>query len=245
MMAHIRTYVMLVALGVAATPLAAQVADGGSRYDAGSFVIELPPGIRLARIHAAEFPTMRSESFVGGDLEHGAVMITHAVMTELPSDPAFRTPAGTRQALSDTARRRAAIQSAPDTSRALRNEFMQTLNDTSLATRRALLESTRAPLAQNASRVVVLGTQTREIVTENRVTLRSSATLHIDNDLSLVGTADASMPCRGAGEFWIVIYATKTRTPESDAIAARMLDTFRLTGGPTTVETTPPGGGAP
>jgi len=240
-----RTYVMLVALDVAATPLAAQVADAGSRYDAGSFVIELPPGVRLARIHAAEFPTMRSESFVGGNPEHGAVMITHTVMTELPSDPAFRTPAGVRQVLSDTARRRAAIQSAPDTSRALRNEFMKQLNDTSLAARRALLERTRAPLAQNASRVMVLGAQTREIVTDNRVTLRSSATWNLGPDLTLVGTADASLPRRGAGEFWVVIYATRVRTPESDAIAARMLDSFRVTGGPTTVETTSLGGGAP
>lgn len=240
-----RTYVMLVALGVAASPLAAQVADAGSRYDAGSFVIEPPPGIRLARINTTELPTMRSETFGGGDMEHGAVMIIHSVITGLPSDPTFRTPAGVRQVLSDTARRRAAVQSPPDTSRALLNELMKALNDTSLAARRALLASTRTPFAQNASRVVVLGAQTREIVTENRVTLRSSATLHLNTDLSLVGTADASMPRRGAGEFWIVIYATRTRTPESDAIAVRMLDTFRLTGGPTTVEATPPGGGAP
>jgi hypothetical protein len=142
-----------------------------------------------------------------------------------------------QQIVGDSARRRAALQSGRDTSRAAQRE-MGALNDTSLAARRTMLRGTRATFVQG-SRFVVLGGETREIVTDNRITLRSPATLRIDADLSLVGTADVSFPRRGPTEFWIVVYAVEKRTPESDAAAARMLDSFYVTGAPTSVPVTP------
>lgn len=235
-MPRTRSHVVLIALLAAAMSCAARPAAAQNRYDAGSFTIELPQGVRLARTNVSQQATMRAESFTGGDPQNGAVLVIHTVLTGIPQDPALRTPAGVRQIVGDSARRRAALQSR-DTSRAAQRELGM-LNDTSLAARRAMLRGTRATFVQG-SRFVFLGDETREIVTDNRVTLRSPATLRIDASLSLVGTADVSFPRRGRTEFWIVVYATEKRTPESDAAAARMLDSFHVTGAPTSVPVTP------
>lgn len=236
-MPRTRSHVVPIALIAAAALCAVRPAAAQNRYDAGSFTIELPQGVRLARTNASQQPTMRTESFTGGDPQNGAVLVIHTVLTGIPQDPALRTPAGVQQIVGDSARRRAALQSARDTSHAAQHA-LGSLNDTSLAVRRAMLQRTRATFVQG-SRFVVLGGETREIVTGNRITLRSPAILRIDTNLSLVGTADVSFPRHGPTEFWIVVYATEKKSADSDAVAARMLDSFHVTGAPTSVPVTP------
>lgn len=233
---HIR--LALIALSAAALLAAPSPGAAQSRYDAGSFTVELPPGIQLALTSVNERPTARSETFAGVIPGEALVMVIHTSITGLPADSAMRSVRGYQQIRGDSARLHAAVNSARDTSQAAWRQTRRMLNDTSLSTRRAYLRQNGAVVAMG-SRYISVGSDTREIVTPNRLTLRSPATVQIDTDLVLVGTVDVSVPRRGPADIWLVVYAAKQRTAESNTAATRMLDSFSITGAPTSVPVTP------
>src|SRR6185436_19465105 len=196
---HMRIPFAAAALLAAAVPLSAQNAPT-HRFDAGSFVIELPrdvPGMTL--INVRDDPTQRGEGFIGGTAARDVlVMVTHIQPRAVPND----------------------------TTAAVRNVFEWLKSDTTLATQRVYLQTSRLPFVR-ATDWIMLDAQARELVTDERVALRSPMTLRLDNGTLFFGTADMLVSRRGGLETWLVAYLSRTRTPEHDAAAVRMLDSFR------------------
>jgi len=236
-MSPIRSTLALAVLVAAALPLRAQ--GGTVLYDAGSFTLQVPPGMAMLRNHATNAPNTRSERFMGGNERLGMVMVVHSTVQGVPQDPRLRSVAGTRPLLRDSATVRAAIGSPRDTSRALDRELHRELGDTTLAHRRQLLLQSRE-VFRSGSRTMTLPAEASEVVTENRITLRSPVSVSLGADMApLQGTADVSIPRRGDAEVWVVMYVNAANTPGVAATAARVLDTFRITGGPTTAPLAP------
>jgi len=235
-MPRFRTLLALAAVAMAATPLRAQ---DTTPYEPGSFTLQVPRGIVMTRSHAAAQPSMRQETFMGGNPRLGLLSVIHTSMQGLPQDPRLRAGPGSDQLLRDTAQLRAAVSSARDTSRAAERELRRLNGDTTIAGRRAVLRANRDVFRRGA-RTITVPAEAREIVTDNRITLRSPMTISLGADMPpLAGILDASVPRRGNVELWIVFYANKAETPGFSADAARVLDTFQITGGATTAPVAP------
>jgi hypothetical protein len=235
-MNRIRNLLALAAVVVAAVPLRAQ---DTTPYEPGSFTLQVPRGITMARSHAQTLPAMQQETFMGGNPRLGLLSVIHTSMRGLPQDSRLRTGAGSDQLLRDTAKLRAAVSSARDTSGAAERELRRMNDDTTVAGRREILRANR-DVFRRGSRTITVPAEAREIVTENRITLRSPMTISLGADMPpLSGVLDASVPRRGNMELWIVFYANKAEVPGFSEQAARVLDTFQITGGPTTAPVAP------
>ncbi|HKP77280.1 MAG TPA: hypothetical protein VJT67_17240 [Longimicrobiaceae bacterium] len=229
----------LLALVTASAPLRAQ--QRPARYDAGSFSLELPSGITgLRLVQRKQDPAQMFEGYVGFGNHGGTrvlVMVNRTVHHALPGDPALRDSAAARRLLADTssARWRRFRESPADNSPAGQRLFMQVMGDTSLAARRIMVQRLQFLFSHGNDWIRTEG-DGREIVTEDRVALRSPATVDLDMG-TMRGTGDVSVSRRGM-ETWVVIFASAERTPALDGAAARMLDSFRAT--TAAPEATPP-----
>ncbi|HVG45868.1 MAG TPA: hypothetical protein VM890_14100, partial [Longimicrobium sp.] len=117
-----------------------------------------------------------------------------------------------------------------DTSRAYRDKVRSALADTALDGRQYALRQVHATFsAVNQAALLQVSGDPREIVTDERVTLRSPVTLRLQGMPPLHGTADLMVPRRGEMVLWIVVRAAPRRGPAFDAATERMLDSFRIT----------------
>ena len=235
-MSRSRTFLAFLAsltLAAVSAPLHAQY----SRYDGGTFTIELPSGIRtpLALVQRREDPANAFEAYLGTGQHlgmRGLVLVTRTRMLGLPNDRALVDSTMAERMRADTfgAHWRQLRGSRADTSAAARRTLEQMMSDTSVALRRRVLRRAHSLFPRGDATIQLEG-EGREIVTEDRVTLRSLATVHLDSGPPLQGIADLTVSRRAGGllETWVVVYAASRRTPAAEAAAVRMLDSFRVT----------------
>lgn len=217
------------ALLLAAAPLRAQ--DGGvHRFYAGPFSIDLPAEIpELSLMHSGETAGTRVDVFGGGHVDDAVVVVSRSRIS-LPRDT-VELRRLLRRGIRDEARITRYLRMLSDTSQAVRNQILQEMNDTTLAARRLSLRQGRTMwMSMNPPTWVQFSGEAREIVTADRVTLRSPVTLRIPELPPLYGTADMSIQRRGEPVVWIVAYATQRRTAAFDEASARMLSSFRVPG---------------
>jgi hypothetical protein len=127
--------------------------------------------------------------------------------------------------------------------------------DTTLAGRWAMLRRGPAALMHAGGFTAELG-DTTELVRDDRLTVRMPLTMIMQGDTAR-GTAEVSVPPRGPLAVWVVLLITMPPSVVDQAEAARVLDSFRLTGtldtaggngstpappadGPTTLGSAPP-----
>lgn len=215
------------AMLLAAAPLQAQDVH---RADAGPFSLELPavvPGVEL--ISSGETAGTRLDGFAGGNVDDGVVAVFRARFS-LPRDTAQMRIA-LRRVVSDEALVTRYVRVLGDTSQAVRDEVLQVMSDTTLGARRLFLQRFRTTwTSANPPSWVRFSGEAREIVTADRVTLRSPVTLRIDDLPPLYGMAGMSVQRRGEPVVWIVAYASQQRTAAVNETAARVLASFRTPG---------------
>jgi hypothetical protein len=110
----------------------------------------------------------------------------------------------------------------------IRMEPRQQIGDTSIATRRAVLQLMRAGMMEAAGEMRMTG-EPVEIVRDDRVTLRSPV-VATANGQTMRTTIDISVSRRGPVSMWMVMPMREHPTPRGDAIGLRALDSFSLTG---------------
>jgi hypothetical protein len=215
------------AMLLAAAPLQGQNVH---RVDAGPFSLELPaiiPGVEL--VYSGETAGTRLDGFAGGHVED-AVVAVFRLRFSLPRDTTQMRIA-LRRVITDEALITRYVHVLGDTSQAVRDQILHQLSDTTLAARRLFLQQGRTTWTNaNPPTWVRFSGEAREIVTADRVTLRSPVTLRIDDLPPLYGIADMSVQRRGEPVVWIVAYASRQRTTAVDEAAARMLASFRTPG---------------
>lgn len=215
----------LAALLLAAAPLHAQNA-GMHRFDGGTFSIELPadvPALRLMR------DAGRFQIFGGRRVDGSVVLVLRGRATGQVVDTALARRTLTRIS-NDSALVNRRLQNLDDLSQADPDVVAELLADTTLENRRFTLQQLHAMLREFNQAELGLSGEPREIVTDERVALRSPVTLRLAGAPPLHGTADVLIPRRGTMMVWIVAYAAPRRTPAFDAAAQRTLDSFRVTG---------------
>ena len=219
----------LAALLLAAAPLHAQDARP-RRFDGGTFSIELPAGLpALQLMRAGGTATTESQIFGGRHVDGSAVVVMRSRLTgQGAADTAARRRDAMR-VLNDSALI-AQYVAFGDTSRAYRDKVRSALVDTALDGRQYALRQVHATFsAVNQAAFLEVSGDPREIVTDERVTLRSPVTLRLQGMPPLHGTADLMVPRRGEMVLWIVVRAAPRRGPAFDAATERMLDSFRIT----------------
>jgi hypothetical protein len=105
------------------------------------------------------------------------------------------------------------------------------IQDTTMATRRAMLHLARAGMLHAASGDAAVIGEAREFERDDRVGVRISVTLPPDRgrNFALHGTAELSVARRGGAEIWVVMVFDERDNPATRATAERVLDSFRLT----------------
>jgi hypothetical protein len=229
---RIPSFFPIAALLLAAAPLHAQAA-GMHRVSAGSFSIEVPayiPG--LERVHEQTIGGQRVESFGGGHVDESVVMVQQARMAAFSTDTAGMR-AGMARFNLDTAVITRYVQALADTAHPEHDEIVRVLSDTTLANRRWFLHEYRRMWATpHASRWILITGEPREIVTDDRIALRSPIRMQLGEGVpDLYGTVDVVIKRRGDTMVWLVAHAAQRRTPAFDAATERILDSFRVTGG--------------
>jgi hypothetical protein len=222
----------LAVLLLAAVPLHAQPA-GMHRVGAGSFSMEVPsyiPG--LERVHEQTIAGHHFESFGGGSVDESVVMVQQGRWASFSTDTAGMR-AGMSRFFRDTALIDRYLHALSDTAHPEHGEIVRVLRDTTLVTRRWILHQYRELWATpNASRWITISGEPREIVTDERIALRSLIRLQLGDGMpDLYGTVDVVIQRRGETMVWIVAHAAQQRTPAFDAATDRILDSFRVTGG--------------
>ena len=102
------------------------------------------------------------------------------------------------------------------------------LTDTSLVTRRAVLQIMHAATVQKAGDMRLTG-EPVEIVRDDRVTLRAPVVMARDG-VTVRGTVDLSVARRGPVVVWMVTAVREHPGPRDEETARRTLDSFALTG---------------
>ncbi len=102
------------------------------------------------------------------------------------------------------------------------------INDTTLATRRALLQLARAGMDQAQADMRITG-EPREVVHEDRVALRMPVKMEADDQV-LLGRAEVSVPRRGDVAVWMIAVMSTAAGAELHATAERVMNSFRLSG---------------
>jgi hypothetical protein len=102
------------------------------------------------------------------------------------------------------------------------------VDDTTLVTRRAMLQLARAGM-QQAGDGMRLDGEPADILRDDRVTLRVPIVFENKGE-SVRGTADISVSRRGRPVLWVLIAVHQGGGRRGGAAGARALDTFRLTG---------------
>jgi hypothetical protein len=217
----------LAALLLAAAPLHAQNA-GTHRFDGGTFSVELPAGIPALQLLR---DGGRTQIFGGRHADGSVVLVLRGRATGQVTDTASARRTLMRMS-NDSAAVERRLQDLGDLSRRDPDAVLDALADTTLEARRFFLQQVHAAFVQFNQAEIGLSGDAREIVTDERVALRSPVTLRLAGSPPLQGTADVLIPRRGAMTMvWIVAYAAPRRTPAFDAAAQRTLDSFRVTGG--------------
>ena len=217
----------IAALLLAAAPLHSQDARP-HRFEGGTFSIELPAGLPALQLLREGGTTTRVQFFAGRHLDGSVVVVMRSHSTGPAADTVGRRRRAT-QVLGDTALVNRYVEFG-DTSQAYRDSVRSALADTTLETRKFVLQQARTTLlAANQSAWIELTGAPREIVSDDRVTLRSPATLRLEGLPPLQGTVDMMIQRRGGMVLWIVARAAPRRTPAFDAATERILDSFRIT----------------
>jgi hypothetical protein len=209
-----------------AAPLHAQNA-GMHRFDGGTFSVELPvglPALQLLRESA------KTQIFGGRNVDGSVVLVLRGRETGAVTDSALARRTLMRMS-HDSATVERRLQDLGDLSRRDPDEVLDALADTTLEARRFFLQQVHAAFVELNQAEIGLSGDAREIVTDERVALRSPVTLRLAGSPPLQGTADVLIPRRGTMMVWIVAYAAPRRTPAFDAAAQHTLDSFRVTGG--------------
>jgi hypothetical protein len=221
----------LAALLLAAAPLHAQNA-GMHRVRAGSFSLEVPayiPG--LERVHEEELAGHRFEMFGGGHVDESVVLVQQGRAAEFSTDTAGMR-AGLGRFYRDTALITRYVQALADTAHPEHGEIVRVLRDTTLVNRRWFLHQYRGMWATGSpSRWISISGEPREIVTDERIALRSPIRLQMGEGVpDLYGTVDVVIQRRGEVMVWIVAHAAQQRSAAFDEVTERVLDSFRITG---------------
>lgn len=109
----------------------------------------------------------------------------------------------------------------------IRMEPRQQVRDTSIATRRAVLQLMRAGMMEAAGEMRVSG-EVSEIIRDDRLTLRAPVVLTTRGE-TVNTTVDMSVARRGAMIMWMVMPVREQSSARGDEIAQRALDSFALT----------------
>lgn len=109
----------------------------------------------------------------------------------------------------------------------IRMETRQQISDTSIATRRAVLQLLRAGMMEAAGEMRMTGDPT-EIVRDDRLTMRAPVVLTTHGE-TIHTTVDVSVARRGPMVMWMVMPVSERSTPQSTAVGQRALDSFSLT----------------
>jgi hypothetical protein len=109
----------------------------------------------------------------------------------------------------------------------IRMETRQQISDTSIATRRAVLQIMRAGMMEAAGEMRVSG-EVSEIVRDDRLTLRAPVVLTTRGE-TINTTVDISVARRGAMIMWMVMPVHEHPTARNEEVARRALDSFSLT----------------
>ncbi len=216
----------LAALLLAAAPLHAQNART-HRFDGGTFSIALPAGIPALRLVGEQSGMVHTQFFFGRHADGSAVLVMRLRSTGLGGDTTEMRRTAERLT-NDSTLIDQYVQSG-DTSRAYRDQVRRALADTALDGRQYLLRQVRATIsaANQPARLEFTG-EPREIVTDERVTLRSRVTVRLRGLPPLHGTADMLVQRRGEMIVWIVAHVAPRRSPAFDAAAERVLASLRV-----------------
>jgi hypothetical protein len=105
------------------------------------------------------------------------------------------------------------------------------LQDTALATRRALLQISRATLLHAGGKDVTLDGDLRDFERGDRIGLRVPVTMLDDAGRPMHGVTEMSVARGGPLELWMVMYLD-SREGRGVSTGERVLDSFRITGAP-------------
>lgn len=230
---QMQKWLALAALLLSAGPLAAQTAPT-HRFDGGTFSIDLPayiPGLEL--LHQDVIAGQRLQWYGGGHVDGSVVMVMRGQPAAFSTDTAGMR-ANLMQVMHDTALITRYLHALSDTAHPEHEEIVRVMRDTTLTGRRWFLRQFRGTgVALNPSGWITLSGDPREIVTDERITLRSAVTLRLGEDLPpLYGTVDVLIQRRGESIVWMVAHAAKQRTPAFDAATERILASFRVNSPP-------------
>lgn len=104
--------------------------------------------------------------------------------------------------------------------------------DTSLATRRALLQISRVAMLHQAGKDLTLDGDPRDVERGDRFGVRISVTVPDDSTGQLLhGVTEVSIAREGPVELWMVMYLDR-RAGRGVPTGERVLDSFRITGAP-------------
>jgi hypothetical protein len=104
------------------------------------------------------------------------------------------------------------------------------IRDTSLASRRALLQLTRAGMLQAAGENVAMEGDPRDFERDDRLGIRVPVRIQGEHE-AVHGVTEMSVAREGGLELWLVMYMDK-RSGKGVSTGERVLDSFRITGAP-------------
>jgi hypothetical protein len=113
------------------------------------------------------------------------------------------------------------------------------MNDTTLATRRALLQLARSGMDGAQGDMRITG-EPEEVTRDDRVAIRMPVKMDVQGQPA-TGWAEVSIPRRGPVGMWMVMMASVTPGAADRKAVTEVMDSFRLTGdGPTSALAPPP-----
>jgi hypothetical protein len=112
----------------------------------------------------------------------------------------------------------------------MRRGFDEIGDDTTLATRRAMLHLARVGILRAASSRMAVAGEPREFERDDRVGIRIPVTMPAkDGGPTVHGTAEVSVARRGEAVLWVVMVFDRRRDATVAAAGERVLDSFHLT----------------
>ncbi|HET7231250.1 MAG TPA: hypothetical protein VFJ16_14675 [Longimicrobium sp.] len=143
--------------------------------------------------------------------------------------PAKCRPAVTESSREDGDRTRTYLFGGENTFVVVVRYAMAEISDTSMATRRAMLQLARVGMMQASGDVTLLG-DLRDIQRDDRLGMRVAVSMPPDKErnFTMYGIAEMSIARQGNPELWMVMVMDRRRDAGTGVAGERVLDSFRL-----------------
>ena len=151
--------------------------------------------------------------------------------------PGRCTPAGTKSGIEARYRTEMSMFDCGGTLVLVGHFSWREIEDTTLTTRRAMLQLVQSGMLHSSSAEVTVVGQPLEFERADRVGTRLSVSMvpERNRDETFYGTAEVSVARGGGLELWMVLFMGPKHDAATGAAAERVLDSFHLTGAPPVV----------